>query len=340
LNSILVIRLKAIGDVLFTLPAVETLHRSHPNARIDFLTGTAAQCLPGLFPGVRDVFTLDRSSVGWGRSLSTLRTLHQLLRRLRNNRYDLVVDLHGLWETAWISRLTRASQRWGWQVGRPRHLPYTHCEYALRRPGVVFSATPDGEREWHPADWHLEILRRRGIAIPTDFPPLELPAQAHAEADRFLNTHAIRADIPSLFIQPFSSTARKDWPLERYRQLALNWRARNWQVLFGGSPAERSRLQPLITEGFPVAAGLGLLPMASLMQHSTLCVGSDSGPLHIGHAAGARIFLLRQFKNAYPWREPHHALTASDLGPVSNISLQTLENALENVTASLHPTPA
>jgi ADP-heptose:LPS heptosyltransferase len=344
LNRILVIRLKAIGDVLFTLPAVEALRRAHPRARIDFLTGAPTRALANRFPGIHQVHCLDRSRIGWAQPFSTLATLSSLTRNLRSAHYDCVVDLHGLWETAWISRLTGAPQRWGWHDCDQQRLPYTHRESVLRRPGVIVTANPQGEQEWHPSDWHLELLRRRGIPRPDSFPLLSLPNDAVAEATRFLDSLQLAPGTLTLFLQPFASSIRKDWPLTHYLQIAHRWRLRGCCVIFGGSPVERPRLTQVIEEGFPVAAGLSLLAMAALMRLCNLCVSSDSGPIHIGHAAGAHILVLRQFKNVWPWREPENAITASALNPVSSIDPGPVDEAilarLDPARSTPHPAQA
>lgn len=329
-GRILVIRFKAIGDVQFAMPAVQALRAQWPGAAVDFLTRQSMVPLVECFPGVRQVIGLDRGEVGWNRPFRTVKALLALVRRLRSARYDLVVDLHGLGESAWLGRLTGASQRWGSGHSAIRPL-FTRFESTVAKPGMVFAADVGGVREWHPVDWHLELLRRGGVEIPPRFDPLSVPAEADGMALRFLQEAGLAGGCPILFIQPFSSTERKDWPLERFLALAARWRARGRAVVFGGGPGDGPRLASVRDAGHPVAAGLPLLAMVALMRRCAVVFGSDSGPLHVAHAAGARVCVLRGHGNVPPWGHPDRAVTAAGDDRVRTIPVEAAEACVERL---------
>lgn len=329
-DRILVIRFKAIGDVQFAMPAVQALREQWPGATIDFLTRQMMVPLVECFPGIRHVIGLDRRAVGWNRPLRTVKTLAALVQRLRSDRYDLVVDLHGLGESAWLGRLSGAPHRWGSGPAAIRPL-FTRFESTKAKPGTVLAPHEGGMREWHPIDWHLELLRRAGVRIPGRFDPLPLPAAADGMARAFLEGARLMAGPPILFIQPFSSTQAKDWPLERFLEIASRWRARGRAVVFGGAPDERSRLQAVVDAGHPVAAGLPLLATVALMKRCAVALGSDSGPLHVAHATGARVCLLRAQGNVDPWGHPERAVTATGKDPVRTIPADAADACVERV---------
>lgn len=329
-GRILVIRFKAIGDVQFAMPAVQALRAQWPGASVDFLTRQAMVPLVGSFPGVQQVIGLDRSAVGWNRPFQTLKTLSALVRRLRSARYDLVVDLHGLGESAWLGRLTGAAQRWGSGHSAIRPL-FTRFESTVAKPGMVFAPDAGGVREWHPVDWHLELLRRGGVRIPARFDPLPLPAEADEMARGFLADAGLMGERSILFIQPFSSTERKDWPLDHFLAMASRWRARGRAVVFGGGPGDGPRLQAVLDAGHPVAAGLQLLAMVALMKRCAVVLGSDSGPLHVAHATGARVCVLRARGNVPPWGHPERAVSAKGEEPVRTIPVDAVEGCVERL---------
>ena len=62
MDNILLIRLKAIGDVIFTLPAVSALREHFPAAKITFLTSKENATLLRGFPQVSEVIALDRAA--------------------------------------------------------------------------------------------------------------------------------------------------------------------------------------------------------------------------------------------------------------------------------------
>lgn len=116
-KNILLIRWKCLGDVLFTLPAFRCLRTSFPDSRITYMTSHEYAPLIKGFTGTDEIFTVDRARLkqfGAG----SLAELKKLWSGIIRQRYDLVVDFQGYGETAWLSWLTRAPERWG-QVYRP-----------------------------------------------------------------------------------------------------------------------------------------------------------------------------------------------------------------------------
>ena len=63
--------------------------------------------------------------------------------------------------------------------------------------------------------------------------------------------------------------------------LAGYWRARGWQVVFGGGPGDLTALEPARAEGFTVLAGQPRMTAAGLIKLSTVVVGGDTGFLHL-----------------------------------------------------------
>jgi ADP-heptose:LPS heptosyltransferase len=209
-----------------------------------------------------------------------------LFRRLRGGKFSLVVDFQGYGETAWLARLSGAPQRWGSVYSPGRRWAYT-CG-VTRNDNI------------HLADWNLSLLQQCGLRPVEIRNEFVLPEDALDEARRFFAANNLDAAKPTLFIQPFTSSPKKDWPLENYISAAGHWRARGVQVLFGGGPSERPRLEPARAAGFSVAAGTPLLVSAGLVQLSTLMVGGVTGLLHLAVAMQKRVLMLV----GYPAREP------------------------------------
>ena len=82
-ENILLIRLKSIGDVLFTLPAVHRVRENFPGAKITFLTSRENAPLLEGFREVDGVITLDRARFQSGNPMAILSEAFSLFRRLR-----------------------------------------------------------------------------------------------------------------------------------------------------------------------------------------------------------------------------------------------------------------
>jgi ADP-heptose:LPS heptosyltransferase len=296
-EKILLIRLKAIGDVILTLPAVHAVRKNFPSAQITFLT--SKENLP-LLRGFRDVdeaIALDRAALRGGHPLKMSGELFGLLEKMRAGKFSLAVDFQGFGETAWLARLTGAARRWGSVHGRGRAWAYTRW-------------FPRND-EIHPADWNLSLLRQCGLKLGEIQNEFSLPPDALAAAKQFLATQNISATEKFLFIQPFTSSPHKNWPLENYLAVARHWRDGGGQVIFGGGPADAVALEPARVENFCVAAGQPLLVSGALAKLSALMLAGDTGLAHLAVAAGQRVVMLMGHDKPgrpCPWRHPDWAI--------------------------------
>src|SRR5450432_1676285 len=162
-TNILLIRLKAIGDVLLTLPAVAAIRQNFPEAKITFFTSHENTSLLRGFSGVDEVIALDRAALRSGNPLRAAPNFFGMLRRLRAGKFDLVADFQGNGETGWLTRFTGARRRWGSVYNPGQGWAYTQ---RVARP-----------RNVHPADTNLELLRQCGLAIGAPKNEFLLPAE-------------------------------------------------------------------------------------------------------------------------------------------------------------------
>lgn len=308
MENILVIRLKAIGDVIFTLPAISALRENFPAAKITFLTSKENATLLRGFKDVKQVVALDRAALRSGNPLKMGREMLGLLRRLRKEKFTLIVDFQGFGETAWLARSTGAPQRWGSVHGRGRRWAYTS---GLTR-----------DNKLHPADWNLQLLARCGINCGNAKNEFLLPADALAEARKFLKENSFDPNRPTLVIQPFTSSPGKNWPLDNYLTVARHWRDTDVQVIFVGGPADDARMEPARAQKFPIATHLPLLVSAGLVQLATLTLGGDTGLGHIAVALGRRVVMLMMHNkpgSCVPYQHPDWAVVPERPGYIGEI---------------------
>ncbi len=317
--NILVIRLKSIGDILFTLPAVHRLQVAFPMARISFLVSKEYAPLLEGFRGVDAVIALDRARFRHRNPGVIIAEALSLLRQLRRPKFALAIDYQGYGETALLTWWSGAGQRWG----------------IVYRPGRKWAYTRGMNRDprQHPAEGFLSLLDACGLPAAPIRNQFMLPASAVEEARRLFQNCGLDPARPTLFIQPFTSSPHKDWPLERYLVVVSFWRSRGWQVLFGGGPAERAALEPVRQAGIPVSAGAPLLVTAGLMKLSTLILGGDTGLLHLAVAMDKRVVMLNLPGGAHPFQHPDWAITQSNGQPLATITTDAVNEACDRAFA-------
>lgn len=299
-KKILFIRWKCLGDVLFTLPALRCVRANFPNSHITYMTSREYASLIENFSGADKIFTIDRERLKrFG--IGGLVEVKNLWRGIVGASYDLVLDFQGYGETAWLSWLTRAPERWG-LVHRPsRAWAYTR-------------AVPRDERA-HPVDAQLQVLADGGLDISRSENVFELPSERRIAAEKLFFEFGLKPDVPTVFIQPFTSTPHRDWPLEKSLELARRLRDLKIQVLFGGGPADRARLGAVPAEKFPVAAGADLLTSCGLASRCTVVIGPNTGLVHLATAAGCRVVLLNIFNaKECPYGHPDWMVTPRRAG--------------------------
>ena len=327
-QNILLIRLKSIGDVVFSLPAIQTVRANFPEGRLYFLVSREYVPIVSGFKEVDEIIPLDRKLFRSGNAVSAGRGVFQLLRDLRRPGFSHVIDLQGYGETEWLAWWTGASERWSYQYNPLRGMLYT-------RQGA-------DNRRLHPAARHVDLLGQFGLKIGRPANEFFLPDAALAEARRFFASRNLRADRPTLFIQPFTSAVFKEWPLENYLAVARHWRAQGLQVIFGGGPQDAAALQPAADAGFPVAAGTPLLVSAGLMKLSTVALGGDTGLLHLTVAMGRRVVMLMGHNEPgypHPYEHADWSLAPAPGKRVAEIALDRVMAAVVTALAETQSQP-
>ena len=325
MENILLIRFKSIGDVLFTLPAVQVVRAHYPHAKITFLTSRENVALLAGFREVDEIIALDRNRLQRGRPGQILTEAFQLFRRLRRGAFSLAFDFQGFGETEWLAWWSGASERWGvvYQPGRG----WSHTGISVRHPEV------------HPVEWNLDLLRAAGLEPGLVDNQYVLPAADLARARDCFLASGLEPGRPTLFLQPFTSSPGKNWPLASYLELARLGRSRGLQIIFGGGPVDAGPLAPARAAGFVVTAGTPLTVSAGLAKLSTLVVGGDTGLLHIAVAMQKRVLMLMRCAepgHSHPYQHADWALTPERSHILADL---TIDRVWEAVNQALAETP-
>jgi lipopolysaccharide heptosyltransferase I len=276
-RNILIIKPSALGDIVFALPAFATLRASFPQARISWLVRKEFAPLLECVTGLDEIILFDRKLLGkWWHSRQAFAEFRAFLKRLRHSRFDLVLDLQGLFRTAFFAWQTGCTRRFGMsQTREGASLFYT------RR------VLPPEESN-HLVDYYNKIVSEAGAAIlRTDY-PIVPPAQA-VESVRGKLIAAGLADKPYAVLILGSAHASKCWPVERFaataRRLAREY---GFAIVAAGSKSEQSLAQAVQEKAqIPIVslAGQTSIPeLAALLKGARLVLSNDTGPGHIAAA--------------------------------------------------------
>jgi len=275
-RKILIIKLRAIGDVVLSTIVIPNLRQAFPAARIDFLTEKmSAEVVQG-HPDLNDVLVLDRVQIQQLPATRQAVENYQFIRDLRERRYDLVFDFFGNPRSALLTWLSGAKIRVGYNW-RARQLFYTRV-------------VPSRAATVHEAEFHLDALRALGIPIVSRHPGFPIdPASENFARDFLIKNHLMNYGL-LVGMNVSGGWEAKRWPLEKFAALAdlLVEKCRAQILLFWG-PGEKPYAQKVAQSQKRtaiLAPPTHLKQMGALMKYCHLVVSNDSGPMHISAAIG------------------------------------------------------
>src|SRR3954452_3018816 len=211
-TNILVIDFGQLGDVVLSLPALRALREHFQQARITVMVGKPGAELVRLSNYANETLAVDGVALRDGNKLVSIGRIFNLVQKVRQQKFDFIVDLHSLSETNVLGFLSGASKR-----------------LYSRRPGrsldflANFEPRPPVEEDHrlrHLVDRYLDVIAPLGIANADRFPRLRTRADDVGAIDKLLKKEKAEAGSPLIGLFPGAGHPSRCWPLERFAELA------------------------------------------------------------------------------------------------------------------------
>ncbi|HEX8068398.1 MAG TPA: glycosyltransferase family 9 protein [Pyrinomonadaceae bacterium] len=285
-RNILVIDFGQLGDVVLSLPALHAVRGRFPAARITVAVGKPGKQVVELAGVADDVLVVDRVALRDGFVPASLWQIARIVRDVRARRFDFVIDLHSLSETNLLGYLSGAPARL--YARRPtRSLDFL----ANFRP-----APPVEDTTKHAVDRYLDVLAPLKVGAVARAPRLPVRADAQAAVEQLFRKEKLKVDAPLVGLFPGAGHPSRQWPLERFVELARRLEQNDGVrvVVFLG-PEEHARLREL-RAAFPRATTflhqLNVPQLAAALARLSVFVSNDTGPMHIATAVGTPVVVL------------------------------------------------
>jgi heptosyltransferase-1 len=280
MERILIVRLGAMGDVIHALPAASALRRDFPNARLDWVVESRWSDL--ISPGLANVLPTDTKSwrKHWARATSW-RSILELRRRLAELHYDTAIDLQGTLKSSVIAGWTRAPRVIGFADPKESPARWSYHRKVVRSQG-------------HVIEQNLELvsaLSGEWLPLLRTADPALLPRDP--EADEW----AVRyAPSPFVVLTPAAGWRAKEWPPQRYGELAQRLLDKGLQSFINIGPGEReSRLADSVEKasgGTARRLQCSITKLIALTRRAALFIGGDTGPMHLANALGVPVVAI------------------------------------------------
>jgi lipopolysaccharide heptosyltransferase II len=317
-KNILLIRLRLIGDVVFTTPIPRALKRVFPGARVTYLVEPAAAPVVRGNPHVDEIVVAPRPS-----GLARIAVDLGLAWQLRQARYDLVIDLHGGPRSAWLALATGAPRRIGYVI-QGRTWMYTRSvarPRALRpRHSVV--------NQWDLLD-AIEGWPAGGPDPVHDPVEMARDESAAARIGQRLRDAGITPEHELIVAHVSAGNPFRRWPEAAFATLVagLGRSSAGRRIILSSGPSDRDAARR-ITLAAKQALGpeadrivefgeFDLAELRALVERSRLFVGGDTGPLHIAATTATPIVGIygpTEAVRSAPWRDPRLPTEAVEVG--------------------------
>lgn len=308
-RRIAVFRMGHLGDMVIAMPALWTVRRRFPNARILFLNqehkkGQIAQGLDVIRPG--SVYD-DTLGYRLGEGGVSKGDIVKALVKLRLARIDTLIYIPSARNPAQLKR-DRLFFR---LAGIKRIVGMTgFAETDYRPKGSPLPSVT------HEADLLLRHMARDGVSLDVDphtLVGLGLTDEERSEAKAWLEAKGVDPTRPLIGIGPGSKMPAKLWPIERFVEVAQALDAEfSPTFITFGSGAEREtcgRIVDAVTQGINGAGELSIRGSAAVFEHCNLYLGNDTGTMHLAASASVRcvaLFSARDWPGRwYPYGKGH-----------------------------------
>jgi len=261
IHKILFITLSNIGDVVLTLPVLSALRTNFPDTKIDIVTGPMPREIFTKDPRVNKIFIYDK--------LASLRHKISFIKRLREKRYDLAVDMRGSLIPFLIS--------------------------AKNRTRVILMNKSNTK---HKKSVHLNKLKSLGIEHKGGR-SIYIDAEDRERVNHLLELEGIKKDDILIGVSPACRSLLKQWHAEGFIEVINNLlREKDLKVVLIGDVtnvdvAKKIKDTVMGKRGLIDLIGkTNLNELSALIERMDVLLTCDSACMHIACELGVKVVAI------------------------------------------------
>lgn len=276
INSICIVRLSALGDVLMVVPLIRTLQANLPHTRLTWIISRPAFDLVEGMDGV-EFIVIDKPS----RLVDYWRFKKQMSHRI----FDVLLAPQASLRTNLLYPLIRAKRKIGYDAHRAND---GHGWFINER------ITPGFE---HTLDGFLKFAHALGIEEKVIRWDLPIALEDYQWAEQQLPKQG-----SILVVNPAASKPERSWPIARYIDVLL-MAQKKWQVhvvITGGPGQFDKQLAEQITQEVSAINLVGKTKpkqLLALISKATVVLCPDTGPSHMSTAVNTPVVALHAVTN-------------------------------------------
>ncbi len=288
-RKILIFRTGSMGDSICALPAIFSIRKNFPEAKIDILTNAGAENLVSL-GGL-----IDKSLVN---EIIDYRILNKknLYSDLNKRNYDLFIEIPQNYTTLWrelrnifIAKTLGAKSGFGWEIGANRFLASVQEKY--------FKFISERDR-------YLNLIEQAGLKNYGLHFPLGMTKEIKSKIEgRIKACPELVEGTNNVGMVVGAKRPQNRWPIEYFKEVADYLLKQNKNILLFGGPEDFELAEQIKGDNvFNYCGKLTPIETAEMMKHCRLVISNDTGPMHLAYAVDTSliaIFSGRDYANKW-----------------------------------------
>jgi ADP-heptose:LPS heptosyltransferase len=265
-ENILFIRLRLLGDIIFTIPALNIYHQYYPDTRIYYVVEEKFQEIAKLIPNIHKVIVIPRKM--------TIKEMWVFRQEMKKIGFHTVVDFHSGPKSAQLSFLSGAKNRIGYRT--------PNRNWAYNR----LTNRNTGDSPTHSTYNQAKLLEHFGIQINKDdipqYPPFSIPE--HLISQALIEMIVKNQKKSTVVIHVGAGNDFRDWGIDKFSGLIEKLLLTGVDVYLVGSGEAEKKKGVYFAERFPIhdlTNQLTIPELLVLISRSSVYLGADSGPLHL-----------------------------------------------------------
>ena len=283
--KILLIKFRNIGDVLLSTPLISNLKNIYPDSVIDFALNKGCEDMVSNNPNVSNIIVYDRPRIKKLGVFAQLKEEIRFTRNIKNNHYDMVINLTEGDRGAQLALFSGARSKLGFPVRK-----------GLLSKIKIFDKLGDDKKWQHTVEKDLQFIDLLGKNIDNKEVSIYWSSVVEQEVDKILADNSTEKFI---HIHPVSRWMFKCWEDERMAKI-VDYLQQNKgiRVIITGAPVKKEldRINKILslckTKPVNLSGKLTLKHLACLSSKAELFFGVDTAPMHMAAATNTPVIAL------------------------------------------------
>lgn len=310
IKKILIIRLSALGDSIHTLPLANALRKKYPDIQLDWVVEDKAEKFIVNNPLLNNVYVLERKKWKSLPKIQVLKEFFCLIKQIRKEKYDVIVDTQQLLKSAMIMQLSNGTRKIALDGGR---------EFSwLFANEIIKTGRKQFDINYHVVKRNLEIAKYLGCEEIE--PRFVIPDFSDEYSNEIVNTiDNLDKTKKTIVIAPATTWVGKHWTVQGWVDVIEKFK-NSCNIIITATEKERVLTEEILSQIkngniIDLTGKTSVSDIVYICKNADLIISPDSGSAHIAWASNCKsiitLFFATSANRTAPYGCNYYSLSAS-----------------------------